>query len=150
MRRAAINRQRSWPWKPALLLAVFCSMSAPAWADENTLSGNFLFNVISSSEPHREAIRGLLRGRRGLPSWVRNMVTRGDYVAIASVEVSVDGKPMQLFSACEAGRCADSSIKVLFSADGKRAVLDVRDKKLGGTTLGEPTPAEASVLLKDK
>jgi len=133
-----------------LLLAVFCSLSAPAWADENTLSGNFLFNVISSSEPHREAIKGLLRGRRGLPSWVRNMVTRGDYVAIASVEVSVDGKPMQLFSACEAGRCADSSIKVLFSADGKRAVLDVRDKKLGGTTLGDPTPAEASVLLKDK
>ena len=148
MRRAVSHRSRRWSRKPALLLAVLYLLSAPAWADENKLSGNFLFNVISSSEPHREAIKGLLRGRPGLPSWVRNMVTRGDYVAIASVEVSVDGKPMQLFSACEAGRCADSSIKVLFSADGKRAVLDVRDKKLGGATFGDPTPAEASVLLE--
>ena len=131
-----------------LLLAAFCSLSPSAWADENKLSGNFLFNVISSSEPHRETIKGLLRGRPGLPFWVRNMVTRGDYVAIASVEVGVDGKPMQLFSACEAGRCADSSIRVLFSADGKRAIVDVRDKKLGGTILGDPTPAEASVLLE--
>lgn len=135
----------------ALLLGLslaFAGLSAAA-AAETSLSGNFLPAIIATSEPHRKALVDLIRGKPGLPAWVRNMVSRDRYVALASRRVEVEGRAMQLFAACQAGNCAESAIRVLFSEDGKRAVMRVADLKLGTVVLGDPTPAEMGVLAAE-
>lgn len=125
-------------------LVVVCMMAAPAFAQ--SLSGQFLAQTLQTSTPHKEAVKKLVYGRQGIPPWVLNMVSRDDYVGLASVEMQVDGKPMQLFYACEAKRCNQSAIRVLFSKDGKHVVMRVNDDRLGETYLGDPTSAEKSAL----
>lgn len=133
-----------------LLLGVGLSLSGlSATGAEPSLSGNFLPAIIAGSEPHRAALTGLIRGKPGLPAWVRNMVSRDRYVALASARGEVGGKPMQLFQACQPGRCAESAVRLLFSADGKRVVMRIADVKLGTVVLGEPTPAEMGVLAAE-
>ena len=136
---------------PVLLLALSMALAgAPAaTAAEPSLSGNFLPAVIAGSEPHRTALTALIRGKPGLPAWVRNMVSRDRYVSLASRRVEIDGKPMQLFAACQPGNCAASAIRVLYSSNGKRAVMRIADVKLGTIVLGEPKPAELDVLAAD-
>lgn len=140
-----------WLPKPLSSAVLFWALlallpPAAARAAEPSLSGNFLPAIIATSEPHRESLVALVRGKPGLPAWVRNMVTRDRYVALASTRVEIDGHPMQLFEACQPGTCAESALRILFSADGKRAVLRIADAKLGTLVLGEPTPGELSVL----
>ena len=132
----------------ALLLGLGLALSglSTSTAAEPSLSGNFLPAIIAGSEPHRAALTGLIRGKPGLPAWVRNMVSRNRYVALASTRVEVEGKPMQLFQACQPGSCPESAVRVLYSADGKRAVMRIADLKLGTVILGDPTPAEMGVL----
>lgn len=117
-------------------------------AEGETLEGNYLFDVLKRSPVHAETLAGLLRGERALPPWVRNMVARGTYVAGASTAVTVNGQAMELFTACEAHNCADSQVKVLFSADGRQAFLRVVDKKQGQIYLGDPSPEEKAPLMK--
>ncbi|MCL6706230.1 inhibitor of vertebrate lysozyme family protein [Pseudomonas sp. R2.Fl] len=126
-----------------LLLALLPAMPAIAQQD---LAGRFLSRVVAESEPHRTALTKLIRGRGGIPSWVRNMISRDDYVALASEAVEVAGAPMELFRACQPKTCPDSEIRVLFSADGRRAVMLSRDAKAGELLLGEPSAAERAVL----
>lgn len=132
----------------ALLLGLSLAFagSSVAAAAEPSLSGNFLPAVIATSEPHRNALVDLIRGKPGLPAWVRNMVSRDRYVALASSRVEVEGRAMQLFAACQPGNCAESAIRVLFSEDGKRLVMRIADLKLGTVVLGEPSPEELAVL----
>lgn len=127
------------------LSLTFAGLSAVA-AAEPSLSGNFLPAVIATSEPHRNALVDLIRGKPGLPAWVRNMVSRDRYVALASSRVDVDGRAMQLLAACQPGNCAESAIRLLFSEDGKRVVMRIADLKLGTVVLGEPSPEELVVL----
>lgn len=132
----------------ALLLGLslaFAGLSAAA-AAETSLSGNFLPAIIATSEPHRKALVDLIRGKPGLPSWVRNMVSRDRYVALASSRVEVGGRAMQLFAACQPGNCAKSAIRLLFTEDGKRVVMRIADLKLGTVVLGEASPEELAVL----
>lgn len=134
-----------------LLLGLSLTLSSlsVSTAAEPSLAGNFLPAIIATSEPHRAALVGLIRGKPGLPAWVRNMVSRDRYVALASRRVEVEGKSMQLFAACQAGNCAASAIRLLYSEDGKRAVMRVADLKLGTVVLGDPTPAEMGVLAAE-
>ena len=136
--------------KSILVCAVMAALSfaLPAAAAETAPSGRFLAQVISTSKPHRETVSGLLKGRRGLPSWVRNMVSRGDYVAAASQALVVDGKSRELFSVCQPKNCAGSQFKVLFSADGRTAVVRIVDAKLGEQFLGDPDASEKAVMMK--
>lgn len=129
-------------------VAVLCLSFTGATAAES-LSGNFLAMTVKTSKPHRDALGALVRGRQGIPVWVLNMVTRNDYVGLASVEVPVEGKPMQLFYACQPKRCAESAVRVLFSADGKHAVMRVNDKQQGQVFLGTPSEAETAALSRD-
>ncbi|WP_454287876.1 Ivy family c-type lysozyme inhibitor [Rhizobium arsenicireducens] len=136
--------------RAAIVATLLCLSTSPVVnAAEPSLSGNFLPAVIATSEPHRETLIGLIRGKRGLPAWVRSMVSRDRYVALASKKVEVEGRPMQLFSACQPGNCAESAIRVLFSVDGKRAVMRIVDNKLKTLVLGEPTLAEAALLAAE-
>nr|WP_284739540.1 Ivy family c-type lysozyme inhibitor [Rhizobium sp. CG5] len=112
------------------------------------MSGNFLADVIATSEPHRDSLTALLKGRRGLPSWVRNMVSQPRYVALASERFDIAGQAMQRFRACQPGRCEASRIWVLYSADGKRAVARVVDEGLGETLFGDPSVAELAALRR--
>lgn len=136
---------------PVFLVALCMTLAgAPvATAAEPSLSGNFLPAIIAGSEPHRAALIDLIRGKPGLPAWVRNMISRDRYVALASRRVEIDGKPMQLFAACQPGNCAASAIRVLYSRNGKRAVMRIADVKLGTIVLGEPGPAELDVLAAE-
>lgn len=129
------------------LMVVACMMAAPAFAQ--SLNGQFLAQTVQTSKPHKDALKALVYGRQGIPPWVLNMVSRDDYVGLASVEIPVDGKPMQLFYACEAKRCNQSAIRVLFSKDGKHVVMRVNDDRLGETYLGEPTAAEKTALERN-
>lgn len=135
----------------SVVTAAALAFALPLHAEEPepSLSGNFLPQMIATSAPHRAALEKLVKGRRGLPYWVRGIVSRSNYIALGSQAVTVDGRPMQLFAACDAGNCPASAIRALFSADGRRALLLVRDAKLGETLLGEPTAAEAAVLRGD-
>lgn len=133
-------------WLP--LGVLWLQTPTQARAEGDTLSGNYLFEVISRSEPHRETLAGLLHGQRGLPTWVRNMVSRGNYVASASQQVVIGDKPMELFSVCQPHNCMDSQVKALFSSDGKKAYLRVHDTKLGELFLGEPDEAQKAPLMQ--
>lgn len=137
-----------WPKASGVLFWIGLTLLPPgaARAAEPSLSGNFLPAIIASSPPHRESLVALIRGKPGLPPWVRNMVSRDRYVALASTRIEVDGQPMQLFRACQPGACVASALRILYSADGKRAVLRVADVKLGTLVFGAPTPAELAVL----
>ncbi|WP_235842233.1 Ivy family c-type lysozyme inhibitor [Ciceribacter selenitireducens] len=143
--------RQQWASAPVFLLVLLMALAGPpvATAAEPSLSGNFLPAVLAGSEPHRQALVGLIRGKPGLPAWVRNMVSRDRYVALASKRVEIEGKSMQLFAACQPGNCAASALRVLYSQDGKRAVLRIADVRLGTIVLGEPNPAELDVLAAD-
>ncbi|MCM2294459.1 inhibitor of vertebrate lysozyme family protein [Allorhizobium sp. BGMRC 0089] len=117
-----------------------------ATAQAASLSGNFLAQTVRSSKPHREALERLIRGAQGIPPWVLNMVQADTYVGLASIEVPVEGRPMQLFFACAPKRCQQSAIKVLFSADGKHAVMRVDDQGAPPVFLGSPDAAEKAAL----
>ena len=136
--------------KPNLSAAIVAVLvfATPAPAAEAALSGRYLPQVVATSKPHRETLAALLKGRRGLPSWVRNMVRQGAYVAAASEALVIDGSPHELFSACQPRDCEDSQLKLVFSADGRRAVLRIADRKLGEQLLGEPSEAEKAAMMK--
>lgn len=119
---------------------------AALMVEGKTLSGNYLFEVVKRSKPHADTLTRLLRGQRGLPAWVRNMVSRGNYVTAASMQVVVGGVAMELFSACQPHNCDGSELKALFSADGKVGFLRIRDQRLGEVFLGEPGAAEKEPL----
>lgn len=126
------------------LVILVCLSAVPAFAQ--SLSGQFLAQTVQTSKPHRDALTALVRGKQGVPPWVLNMVNKSDYVGLASVEMPVDGKPMQLFYACEPKRCNQSAIRVLFSGDGKHVVMRVNDERMGEVFLGKPSDAEKAAL----
>lgn len=132
---------------PLLPLQAPTATGGPLTVEGRALSGNYLFEVIKRSKPHADRLAALLRGERKLPPWVRNMVSRGNYVSGASIAVTIDGQPMELFSACEAHNCIASELKLLMSPDGKTIYLRMRDDKLGETILGDP-PASALPFLR--
>lgn len=128
----------------AFLAVLSCAIAGAVGAEEG--SQRFLSRVIAQSEPHRNALSALVKGRRDIPIWVRSMVSRDNYVALGSRAVEVGGRPMELFPACQAGNCPASAITVLFSPDGKRVVMRIDDAKDGEVLLGEPSAEEKKAL----
>ncbi|WP_027487116.1 Ivy family c-type lysozyme inhibitor [Allorhizobium undicola] len=126
-----------------LLLLALAPLS-PAFAD--ALSGNFLAQVVKTSKPHRDSLNALIRGKQGIPTWVRNMIVADNYITLASQQKDVEGKPMQLFPACQFKRCEESAIRLLYSEDGKHVVMRIEDSLLGVVFLGNPTAAEKMAL----
>lgn len=133
----------------AVVLTLACLMH-PAFAQTPppppALSGNYLPQVLAGSEAHRDSLMGMIKGKPGLPYWVRSILNQPRYVALASQEVTVKGKPMQLFRACEAKKCETNWLRILYSADGKRGLLYISDEKLGIKIFGDPTPEELFFL----
>ncbi|MCO5731012.1 Ivy family c-type lysozyme inhibitor [Rhizobium sp. SSA_523] len=115
---------------------------------ETGAGGRFLQQVLKTSPTHEESLRALLHGARGLPSWVRNMLSNPRYVSGASQAVTVDGQAMELFSACLAGQCAASQLRLLFLSDGKALALRVADHSLGEVVLGQPSSAALAQLRR--
>lgn len=132
------------------LLAVLLLSAAPLHAQtaSTSLAGNYLPSVLATSPAHRDSLMEMIKGQPGLPFWVRALVRQPRYVALASEEVAVKDKRMQLFRACEPKTCETSWIRVLYSEDGKRALLYVSDAKLGIKIFGDPTPEELSFLAR--
>lgn len=126
-----------------VLLALVSSGQAD---DQRVLSGNFLASVLASSEPHRDSLTKVIKGRQRMPVWVKSMMTDPRYISLASEKVEVEGREMQFFKTCEPRTCVDSEMRVLFSADGKHAVVLVRDKKRGEQFLGDPSAGEKEAL----
>ena len=137
--------------KRLLTIAAALTLSAVplhAQTASTSLAGNYLPNVLASSPTHRDSLMEMIKGQPGLPFWVRALVRQPRYVALASEEVSVKDKRMQLFRACEPRTCETSWIRVLYSEDGKRALLYVSDAKLGIKIFGDPTPEELAFLTR--
>ncbi|MEC9462147.1 MAG: Ivy family c-type lysozyme inhibitor [Pseudomonadota bacterium] len=132
------------------LFTVLCLSAAPVHAQtaSPSLAGNYLPSVLATSPAHRDSLMEMIKGKPGLPFWVRALVRQPRYVALASEEVKVKGKRMQLFRACEPRTCESSWIRVLYSEDGKRALLYVSDAKLGIKIFGDPTPEEIAFLTR--
>jgi len=137
-------------WTELVLLAVLSLSAAPLHAQtaSTSLAGNYLPSVLATSPAHRDSLMEMLKGKPGLPFWVRALVRQPRYVALASEEVAVKGKRMQLFRACEPHTCETSWIRVLYSEDGKRALLYISDAKLGIKIFGDPTPEELTFLTR--
>ncbi len=137
-------------WTELVLLAVLSLSAAPLHAQtaSTSLAGNYLPSVLATSPAHRDSLMEMLKGKPGLPFWVRALVRQPRYVALASEEVAVKDRRMQLFRACEPRTCETSWIRVLYSEDGKRALLYVSDAKLGIKIFGDPTPEELSFLAR--
>lgn len=131
-----------------LLLVILLLLPVQLFAAE-AKSGRFLHEVVASSKVHEQSLRHLLQGERGLPSWVRNMLSRPRYVSGASQAVTVDGMSMELFGACLAKQCPDSHLRVLFLPDGKVVALRVADKVLGEVVLGKPSTEALSQLRRE-
>ncbi|KQW31357.1 hypothetical protein ASE36_03620 [Rhizobium sp. Root274] len=124
-----------------------CSINlAHAQSPDTSLSGNFLPKVLEASAAHRDSLLEMIKGKPGLPFWVRALVREPHYVALASEEVVIAGERRQKFRACEAGFCEASWLVVIFTADGKHVVLKVSDAKLGVKFFGDPTPDELVAL----
>lgn len=132
------------------LLGVLFLSAAPVHAQtaSPSLAGNYLPSVLATSPAHRDSLMEMIKGKPGLPFWVRALVRQPRYVALASEEVKVKDKRMQLFRACEPRTCESSWIRVLYSEDGKRALLYVSDAKLGIKIFGDPTPEELAFLTR--
>ncbi|MBX9467435.1 MAG: hypothetical protein KL839_06180 [Rhizobium sp.] len=137
-------------WTQLLLLVALTLSAAPLHAQtaSTSLAGNYLPSVLAASPAHRDSLMEMIKGKPGLPFWVRALVRQPRYVALASEEVSVKDKRMQLFRACEPRTCETSWIRVLYSEDGKRALLYVSDAKLGIKIFGDPTPEELAFLTR--
>lgn len=129
-------------------LLVLGSLPLHAQTASASLAGNYLPSVLATSPAHRDSLMEMLKGQPGLPFWVRALVRQPRYVALASEEVAVKDKRMQLFRACEPRTCETSWIRVLYSEDGKRALLYVSDAKLGIKIFGDPTPEELTFLTR--
>jgi hypothetical protein len=130
------------------VLLVFGSSPLHAQTASPSLAGNYLPSVLATSPAHRDSLMEMIKGKPGLPFWVRALVRQPRYVALASEEVKVKDKRMQLFRACEPRSCEASFIRVLYSEDGKRALLYVSDAKLGIKIFGDPTPEELFFLTR--
>lgn len=130
------------------LLAAVSAAPLHAQTASPSLAGNYLPSVLATSPAHRDSLMEMLKGQPGLPFWVRALVRQPRYVALASEEVAVKDKRMQLFRACEPRTCETSWIRVLYSEDGKRALLYVSDAKLGIKLFGDPTPEELTFLTR--
>jgi len=137
-------------WTELVLLTVLILSAAPLHAQtaSTSLAGNYLPSVLATSPAHRDSLMEMIKGKPGLPFWVRALVRQPRYVALASEEVKVKDRRMQLFRACEPRTCETSWIRVLYSEDGKRALLYVSDAKLGIKIFGDPTPEELTFLTR--
>lgn len=137
-------------WTKLVLLAALTLSAAPLHAQiaSPSLAGNYLPSVLATSPAHRDSLMEMIKGKPGLPFWVRALVRQPRYVALASEEVKVKDRRMQLFRACEPRTCETSWIRVLYSEDGKRALLYVSDAKLGIKIFGDPTPEELAFLTR--
>ena len=137
--------------KLILAIGILSGLSAApvhAQTASPSLAGNYLPSVLATSPAHRDSLMEMIKGKPGLPFWVRALVRQPRYVALASEEVTVKDKRMQLFRACEPYKCEKSFIRVLFSEDGKRALLYISDATLGIKIFGDPTPEELSFLAR--
>lgn len=130
------------------LLVALGALAAEAQTASPSLAGNYLPSVLATSPAHRDSLMEMIKGQPGLPFWVRALVRQPRYVALASEEVAVKDERMQLFRACEPRTCEASFIRVLYSEDGKRALLYVSDAKLGIKIFGDPTPEELAFLTR--
>ena len=137
-------------WTELVLLTVLILSASPLHAQtaSTSLAGNYLPSVLATSPAHRDSLMEMIKGKPGLPFWVRALVRQPRYVALASEEVAVKDKRMQLFRACEPRTCETSWIRVLYSEDGKRALLYISDAKLGIKIFGDPTPEELTFLTR--
>ncbi|MFN7125072.1 MAG: Ivy family c-type lysozyme inhibitor [Allorhizobium sp.] len=137
-------------WTELVLLTVLILSAAPLQAQtaSTSLAGNYLPSVLATSPAHRDSLMEMIKGKPGLPFWVRALVRQPRYVALASEEVAVKDRRMQLFRACEPRTCDTSWIRVLYSEDGKRALLCISDAKLGIKIFGDPTPEELAFLTR--
>ena len=134
-----------------ITFGVLAAMSATplhAQTASTSLAGNYLPSVLATSPAHRDSLMEMIKGKPGLPFWVRALVRQPRYVALASEEVAVKDRRMQLFRACEPRTCETSWIRVLYSEDGKRALLYISDAKLGIKFFGDPTPEELTFLTR--
>lgn len=130
----------------SIFVVCLAAVQSAAQAPDTSLSGNFLPKVLETSAAHRDSVLALVKGKPGLPFWVRALVRQPRYVARASEEIEVSGERRQKFHACEAQHCDASWLVAIFSADGKHAVLKVSDAKLGVKFFGNPTPDELAAL----
>lgn len=120
----------------------------PNQTEEAAESGRFLHEVLGRSEVHRETLLKMFRATRRLPNWVRNMVAMPRYVSGASMAVVVDGTSMELFGACLAGQCPQNHMRLLFSPDGKTALMRIEDAQMGEILLGEPSAQALAELSR--
>lgn len=110
------------------------------------VGGRYLNQVMATSQHHKKSVADLLRGKRGLPTWARNLANTGQYVAGVSRMVTLPEGEFELFSACSPRQCTTSHLKLLFTPDGTKAWFWSTDPKTGDVALGMPSAAQLQLL----
>jgi hypothetical protein len=131
--------------RPALPAAAAPAVTAPAVTEP---SGRYLNALLSTSAPHRQTLEELLRGKQGLPYWVRNISRNQGFVSGLSRQVEIDGGHYEFFAVCAPRSCEVSTFRVLFTLDGKLAFARIGDPQTGEKFLGDPGPQFWAMLRK--
>lgn len=137
--------------KPVAPAAAEAGSAAPTTSapEAKAQSGRFLNLVLLQSPVHRATMLALVRGKKNVPFWVRGIVSNPVYVSSASQQVEITGRSYELFSACSPKTCAESHLKLLFTADGKAGWLRIDDPATGERFFGDPSPDQRLLLEKN-
>lgn len=125
----------------ALLALMMCS-ALPARA-----ANPYLFDLMKQPA-YRKAYVQMMAGAKNLPSWLKQITGKEDYVTAPADNVTIEGTAYLLVNACKAHDCADNTLELLFSPGGAPAygllIIDAKERRW----FGNPNAAQQAVLAK--
>jgi hypothetical protein len=122
--------------------AAFLLSSSVAFADPAYLSD------VMKEPAYRKAYAAMLSGASHLPSWLKQITGREDYVGTPETSATVAGISYRLFHACEAHDCMGHELEVMFSPDGAQAYGLLVDGNKPQRWFGAPDAAQQAALSK--
>lgn len=126
------------PYRLVLAAALVCASASLGGAAEG---GRYLPDIVAAG-PQAGAIKAMMTGSPKSLAWVEKL--EGPSGPSRIVEVA--GERREIGYVCKLNSCVNNQFRVLFSADGARAVglLIGRD---GAQFFGAPTSAERQALI---
>jgi len=126
------------------LAAAFFAGASIAFAQA---TGAYFFDVLK--EPNfKNAYTAMMSGATHLPSWLREITGKGNYVATPETPASIGGVAYRLFHACEAHDCAGHELEVMFSPDAAQAYGLLIDGDKPRRWFGAPNADQKAALTK--
>ncbi|MGA3303086.1 MAG: Ivy family c-type lysozyme inhibitor [Methylovirgula sp.] len=133
--------------KTAVLVSLAAAFFAGASVAFAQATGAYLFDVMKEPQ-FQKAYAAMLTGATHLPSWLREITGKGNYVATPETPATVGGIPYRLFHACKAHDCAGHELEVMFSPDAAKAYGLLIDGDKPRRWFGAPDADQQTALAK--